>query len=409
MTGKEPHVHRYRRTDPAARDPLDPALTLAPGRSARSTPPTAIEASLPWSLRRGARRGVSLSRAEHHEHRHRKPRARAAAPRPAVLRGRPRQGPLPGHRGHAAPHPGLRGRRHQAPGPRRARDVHGAQAVLRRRRRAHVPRALPKIEKIEVSARGDVRRAKLYYLRDRVGKRARVRERRTPAPSRRSRPACSTGDRGRGRRVRPDGRRGRRRGRRGRSRLRRHGRHDAAVDTTPRSTRPRRARRRPARRRRSPAAATPRAPPGPTRRRDSSLPPREEAQGGEDRRRSARRAGHHRRRGARARARHPGLPDQAVPHPERVDGSRRSRSASGSSSTGSATASATPRSARSSSSIRRPPPTTRRPGSAPAASAASTTATGAPARGPRRRRPTSTSSSASSPVPATPSRSSAAT
>jgi large subunit ribosomal protein L19 len=35
----------------------------------------------------------------------------------------------------------------------------------------------PKIEKIEVSARGDVRRAKLYYLRDRVGKAARVRER----------------------------------------------------------------------------------------------------------------------------------------------------------------------------------------------------------------------------------------
>ena len=35
----------------------------------------------------------------------------------------------------------------------------------------------PKIEKIEVAARGDVRRAKLYYLRDRVGKGARVRER----------------------------------------------------------------------------------------------------------------------------------------------------------------------------------------------------------------------------------------
>ncbi len=34
----------------------------------------------------------------------------------------------------------------------------------------------PKIEKIEVKAVGDVRRAKLYYLRDRVGKRARVRE-----------------------------------------------------------------------------------------------------------------------------------------------------------------------------------------------------------------------------------------
>jgi large subunit ribosomal protein L19 len=40
----------------------------------------------------------------------------------------------------------------------------------------------PKIEKIEVAARGDVRRAKLYYLRDRVGKAARVRERRYVGP-----------------------------------------------------------------------------------------------------------------------------------------------------------------------------------------------------------------------------------
>jgi large subunit ribosomal protein L19 len=36
----------------------------------------------------------------------------------------------------------------------------------------------PKIEKIEVAAIGDVNRAKLYYLRGRVGKRARVREKR---------------------------------------------------------------------------------------------------------------------------------------------------------------------------------------------------------------------------------------
>src|SRR6186713_3540686 len=40
----------------------------------------------------------------------------------------------------------------------------------------------PKIEKIEVAARGDVRRAKLYYLRDRVGRGARVRERRYTGP-----------------------------------------------------------------------------------------------------------------------------------------------------------------------------------------------------------------------------------
>lgn len=36
----------------------------------------------------------------------------------------------------------------------------------------------PKVEKLEVVARGEVRRAKLYYLRGRVGKRARVAERR---------------------------------------------------------------------------------------------------------------------------------------------------------------------------------------------------------------------------------------
>ena len=35
----------------------------------------------------------------------------------------------------------------------------------------------PIIEKIEVVRRGKVRRAKLYYLRDRVGKAAKVKER----------------------------------------------------------------------------------------------------------------------------------------------------------------------------------------------------------------------------------------
>jgi large subunit ribosomal protein L19 len=36
----------------------------------------------------------------------------------------------------------------------------------------------PKIAKLEVVRHGDVHRAKLYYLRDRVGKAARIRERR---------------------------------------------------------------------------------------------------------------------------------------------------------------------------------------------------------------------------------------
>ena len=40
----------------------------------------------------------------------------------------------------------------------------------------------PKIEKIEVGAIGDVNRAKLYYLRGRVGKKARIREIRQDSP-----------------------------------------------------------------------------------------------------------------------------------------------------------------------------------------------------------------------------------
>jgi large subunit ribosomal protein L19 len=40
----------------------------------------------------------------------------------------------------------------------------------------------PIVEKIEVAVRGDVRRAKLYYLRDLRGKKAKIKERRTPKP-----------------------------------------------------------------------------------------------------------------------------------------------------------------------------------------------------------------------------------
>ncbi len=36
----------------------------------------------------------------------------------------------------------------------------------------------PIIDKIEVLRRGDVRRAKLYFLRDRVGKATRIKEKR---------------------------------------------------------------------------------------------------------------------------------------------------------------------------------------------------------------------------------------
>ena len=40
----------------------------------------------------------------------------------------------------------------------------------------------PKIERLEVVARGEVRRARLYYLRGRIGRRARLRERRDFSP-----------------------------------------------------------------------------------------------------------------------------------------------------------------------------------------------------------------------------------
>jgi large subunit ribosomal protein L19 len=41
----------------------------------------------------------------------------------------------------------------------------------------------PTIDHIEVTRRGKVRRAKLYYLRDRVGKKARIKEKREVTPA----------------------------------------------------------------------------------------------------------------------------------------------------------------------------------------------------------------------------------
>ncbi len=69
------------------------------------------------------------------------------------------------------------------------RQGHGARETFTVRKNSFgvgvertFPLHSPKIEKIEIAARGDVRRAKLYYLRDRVGKRARVKERRNTGP-----------------------------------------------------------------------------------------------------------------------------------------------------------------------------------------------------------------------------------
>ena len=52
----------------------------------------------------------------------------------------------------------------------------------------------PTVSKIEVVTRGRVRRAKLYYLRERRGKRARIRELREPVPARSDAGAPSTAD-----------------------------------------------------------------------------------------------------------------------------------------------------------------------------------------------------------------------
>ncbi len=72
------------------------------------------------------------------------------------------------------------------------RQGHGARETFTVRKQSFgvgvertFPLHSPKIERVEVAARGDVRRAKLYYLRDRVGKRARVRERRYTGPEER--------------------------------------------------------------------------------------------------------------------------------------------------------------------------------------------------------------------------------
>ena len=78
----------------------------------------------------------------------------------------------------------------------------------------------PTIAKIEVTTLGDVRRAKLYYLRDRHGKAAKIKERRIP----RGKAAAECRGRGGCREV------GRRRGRRGRRRGRRRRRRDVEAD-----------------------------------------------------------------------------------------------------------------------------------------------------------------------------------
>src|SRR6185312_4355441 len=53
------------------------------------------------------------------------------------------------------------------------------------------PLHTPVIDRIEVVSRGDVRRAKLYYLRDLRGKKARIKEKRDSGPAASGAPAGS--------------------------------------------------------------------------------------------------------------------------------------------------------------------------------------------------------------------------
>ena len=172
----------------------------------------------------------------------------------------------------------------------------------------------PKIERLEVVARGDVRRAKLYYLRGRVGKRARVAERRwgiedelviaEPRSRRRSTPRASPRSEAEAEVAeRRGGARGARRGRgdAGRRRRPRRPPTSEASRRRPRQPEPR-----------SEAGAEARGRGLPTRRRADP-----EADNGRGR---ARRARRHRRARDRAGARDPGLRRQAVPDPLGVDG-----------------------------------------------------------------------------------------
>src|SRR5881409_342254 len=65
------------------------------------------------------------------------------------------------------------------------RQGHGARATFTVRKQSFgvgvertFPLHSPKVERVEIASRGAVRRARLYYLRERVGRGARVRERR---------------------------------------------------------------------------------------------------------------------------------------------------------------------------------------------------------------------------------------
>src|SRR4051812_25493597 len=73
-------------------------------------------------------------------------------------------------------------------GQHRPKQLDGTFTVRRIAHNVGVERtfmfASPRIDKVEVVRHGQIRRAKLYFLRGLTGKAARIRERRTPRPPR---------------------------------------------------------------------------------------------------------------------------------------------------------------------------------------------------------------------------------
>ena len=110
----------------------------------------------------------------------RRHRARARAGQGDDGQGRD-QGQAQGDRARARP--GLRGRRDRPPRQRGPRHHDRAQGLLRPGVERIFPLHATTIDKIEVVKQARVRRAKLYYLRDRKGKAGRMKEKRdTPEP-----------------------------------------------------------------------------------------------------------------------------------------------------------------------------------------------------------------------------------
>jgi large subunit ribosomal protein L19 len=88
------------------------------------------------------------------------------------------RGRRPRRRRRPHPRPEFRRRLHRTRQSRPRQLLHRPQDLVRRGRRARLPALSPNVESIEVVRRGAVRRAKLYYLRGRTGKSARIAERR---------------------------------------------------------------------------------------------------------------------------------------------------------------------------------------------------------------------------------------